>query len=154
MKKVIYLFIMAALIYSCGTETKLIGDINMISERNIDNSTDYEELKRYAGVSKKELKKAKAENIQQAVDATVKSVPGGEYIKNAKIYLVNGEYYAIQGDVWGVNASHLGFKKGDRIQKGKKQGIIQNLIDNNECMVKFDGHKKPERVSYEKITKI
>jgi len=138
----------------CGVEKKLIGDINMISERNIDSRTNYIELKRYAGASKREMRNAKSKNLQDAVDVLVKSVPGGEFIKNAKIFLVNNMYYAIQGDVWGVEASFAGFKKGDRVQKRNRLGTIQSLINDEYCMVLFDGEKIAVKVRYSKIVKI
>ncbi|MBI3503060.1 MAG: hypothetical protein HY063_14835 [Bacteroidetes bacterium] len=53
------------------------------------------------------------ESIQQAVDAVVKKVDGGEYLMNAKIWLIirsgggfvpDRYYYAVEGDVWGLKA--------------------------------------------------
>ena len=68
---------------------KLIGQVNMISTRNVDMSRKYEPLSTYAGGSQEELKAARADKIEDAVNVTVQKIPGGEFIMNAKIYMVN-----------------------------------------------------------------
>lgn len=70
-------------------KTNLIGQVNMISTRNVDMSRKYEPLSTYAGGSQEELKESTAKNIEEAVNATVRKIPGGEFIMNAKIYAVN-----------------------------------------------------------------
>ena len=144
---------------SCGVDKKLIGDINMISERNIDSNIEYVELKRYAGTGKKAAKMAAKEEtatLQDAVDVTVKGVPGGEYIRNAKIFMIDGKFYLVEGDVWGVNkASFAGFRAGDRVLYDKdKQGTIQSLVNNRECMILFDEDEIPKKIRYDDIVKI
>jgi hypothetical protein len=68
---------------------KLIGQVNMISTRNVDMSRKYEPLSTYAGGSEEEMKEANAKNIEEGVNATVRKIPGGEFIMNAKIYMVD-----------------------------------------------------------------
>lgn len=84
------------------------GEFNMISHRNVDVKNNYVMLKPYAGVSEKELKKSTAETMQDAIDQTVKTVPGGEFLMNVKFYVVTHKKkkktwltYAAEGDVWG-----------------------------------------------------
>lgn len=83
---------------SCSS-VKQIGDINMISNRNVNPSMDYEVLETYATTSKKALKKSKFTNVDDAINETVGTVAGGEFLVNCKIYLVNGKYFAVVGDV-------------------------------------------------------
>ena len=64
MKKQIIILSAATLVLlsSCSTIVDL-GKLNMISDRNVDSKADYVLLKSYAGGSKKEAKKAEAEEI-------------------------------------------------------------------------------------------
>lgn len=104
MKNFIILSLMIIFISSCSN-IKRIGDLNMISNRNIDTKENYVLIERYVNDSKREIKKSKAKTIEEAIDKTVKNVNGGEFIKNAKIYMIqkkNKYYFAVEGDVWGV----------------------------------------------------
>ena len=92
---------MVALGMSSCMSTKEIGKLNMISNRNVDSKMDYVLIKNYAGSSKKELKRNKDVSIEKAIDKVVKATPGGEFLKNVRIYIVDGKYYAVEGDVWG-----------------------------------------------------
>lgn len=100
MKKVMYILTLALLMGSCMS-VKQIGKLNMVSNRNVDSKMDYSNLKNYAGGSRRELKRLKSETLEGAIDNVVKKVPGGEFLKNVKIYVVNTKYYAVEGDVWG-----------------------------------------------------
>lgn len=107
---------------SCtSTSLRVIGTVNEISHRNIDSKTNYVLLQAYAGGSDNDLKDSRALTVEDAIDQTVKSIPGGEFLKNAKIYMVvHGKtfYYACVGDVWGqagITASYNGMKSGDKV---------------------------------------
>lgn len=145
---------------SCSKTTiKQIGKVNMISNRNVNSEFNYKPIKTYAGMSNKELKRVKNETIEEAIDQTVKSVPGGEFIMNAKIYQINGEYFAVEGDVWGLEIKeYRGFKVGDRVQwKANfktRIGVITSLLNDIECMVKEDGESNSTKIEYEKLNKI
>lgn len=163
MKKFLLILLTLLALNSCEVNKVLIGDINMISERNIDSDREYVELKRYAGTGKKAARVARAKNLQDAVDATVKGVPGGEFIKNAKIFKINGVFYLVEGDVWGVeNSSFAGFSAGDRVLYKKRgaflvkdiKGTIQSLINDRECLVLPDGEDIPKKISYDDLIKI
>lgn len=139
---------------------KLVGKVNMISERNVDSKADYVLVKNYMGANNKELKKSKAKTIEDAVDWTVKNTAGGEFLKNAKVYLVNGKYFAVEGDVWGLTANQnfRGWKVGDKVQWkviGKTvTGVITDLKDANNASIKQDCDGKVKGVSYDKLSKI
>lgn len=95
-----YILTLAILMGSCMS-VKQIGKLNMISNRNVDSKMEYANLKNYAGGSRKELKRLKAPTLEGAIDNVVKKVPGGEFLKNVKIYVINSKYFAVEGDVWG-----------------------------------------------------
>ena len=83
----------------------------MVSTRNIETSQKYNLIQKYAEHTKKEMKKTRSGSLQEAIDEIVKKVDGGEYLMNAKVYLIwhnNGftkpkYFYAVEGDVWGIN---------------------------------------------------
>lgn len=129
----------------------------MISNRNVDPKLNYEVLSTYSGGAKKELKKSKSLSIEEAIDNTVRKVPGGEFLMNAKVYLIKGAYIAVEGDVWGVktNSSFRGFKVGDKVTwkaiDGYKVGTIKSLKDGTKCIIEKENgeliDKKFEEIS-------
>lgn len=129
---------------SC-TSVQLVGKVNMISNRNIDSSLDYVPIANYAGGDMYAVRRTRALSIEEAVDRTVRSTPGGEFLMNAKIYLVNGRYFAVEGDVWGniEDIQFKGFKVGDNVawRKGRVQylGEITALKSEFTCIVETDG---------------
>lgn len=87
---------------SCGY--RRIGDLNMISNRNIDSSQKYELLQRSAR-SKCRIKKRDA--LEITIDRVVEDY-NGEYLMNAKIYLKrNGRKIMVEGDVWGIKETQM-----------------------------------------------
>jgi hypothetical protein len=162
MKKFTFILFVAFL-SSCIT-VKQIGKVNMISNRNVDPNLKYTIITTYSGGSDSELKKSKATTIEDAVDKTVKKVPGGEFVMNVKIYRVSHgnsgpQFFAVEGDVWG-NATHQGFrgfKVGDRVtwkQKGKfYNGTIIALKDDKSCLIEDDTSDKTIEQLYDDITK-
>lgn len=170
MKNIKFIFILSVLVLFSGCiETKQIGKLNMVSNRNIDQSKNYKQLTTYSGGSKRELKKTRAKTMEDAIDATVRKVPGGEYLMNVKVYLVNSTYIAVEGDVWGnsENSSFKGYKVGDKvtwktdrniIQKTAgapefSTGVINALIGDTKCLIKVDGDDKLIELEYDKIIK-
>lgn len=94
------LLIATLFLSSCaGVKVTQIGKLNMISNRNVDSKSDYTLLKNYMGASNKEIKKAKATTLEDAIDETVRNTSGGEFLKNVKVYLVQSKknmYYALK----------------------------------------------------------
>lgn len=124
-----------------------IGSLNIISQRNIDMKENYELLASYQGGNKKKIKKTKCTTIEDAVNATVKDIPGGEFLMNAKIYRREGLfqfYYAVEGDVWGTktDSGFHGFKIGDvvtwKYRKGYQTGQIKSYINNEKCLIELE----------------
>ena len=105
MKK--FCFIMVCISLSSCASWKQIGALTVISPRNVDGNTKYIEKARYVDSRKtKELPRAirKAHDnmspMEIEIEKMIYSTPGGDFIKNAKIYTKNGEVKII-GDVWG-----------------------------------------------------
>lgn len=153
MKRItIFLTIVSMMMCFCSCRiVKQIGDVNMISERNIDSKFDYQRLTTYSGASKWQLKHSEAKNLQQAVAKTVKEVPGGEFIMNAKAYVIYRPYatkknrwrYAVEGDVWGhlmEGGDYQGWHLGDRVMYHKwfknRYGTIIAIKNSQECIIK------------------
>lgn len=146
---------------SCQTLVlKEIGSVSVISNRNFSLSQDYTILKSYAGSEQKDLKKNQAPNIQRAVDNLVKSVPGGEFVQNVKIYVVNSYSFAVTGDVYGIaaNANMQGFKKGDHVSwkdgMVRYVGTISDLKNATEATVIQDVNQKVRTVKYADMEKV
>lgn len=107
------------------------------------------------GGTKKELKKSKAKDLKDAVNNVVKQTPGGEFIKNVKVYMVNGKYFAVEGDIWGLqeNVNFRGFKIGDKINYKGEKYVITNLTNDKVCTIKNEESGKTKDVSYSDIKK-
>ena len=168
MTKFVLLIFGSLLLGSC-MRIKPIGDLTMISTRNIDRSMDYVLVKNYQGLSKKQKRKSKAKDIEEAVNYTVKSTPGGEYLTNVKLYTVNNPWrfrkefrqtYVVEGDVWGFKGdlSMKGFKVGDKVFwnsiSGQSKGVIIELKNDKQAAIQIEGQEKIELVNYDKLTKL
>lgn len=163
MKQILIITLLSA-VTSCSS-IKQIGDLNMISKRNINLDEEYTQLRTYAGSSsnrelKKEFSRVKSTSIDMAVDHTVRNTPGGEFLTNVKIYTLNGEYFVVQGDVWGIAGKEIdykGWKVGDRVQFKKGfntvEGSILDLKNSEEATVK-DSEGNIISVKYDRLTKI
>lgn len=152
--------IVSLFLTSC-ISVKQIGSVNMISTRNIDPNLKYKAISTYSGGSKKELKKTRATNIQDAINQTVKKVTGGDFLMNVKIYLVNKKYIAVEGDVWGSSTEEIayrGFKVGDQVTwkvlGSFRTGIITSLKNDKTCLVQEDNTGETVEKKYDGITKI
>nr|WP_319570222.1 hypothetical protein [uncultured Draconibacterium sp.] len=163
MKKTALLFLASIMLASCAP--KLVGTLNMISVRNVDSNANYELLSTGTSDSRKAAKQNKGRNIDEAIQNAVADVPGGEFLKNAKLYTA-GSKYMIVGDVWGIadNANVEGFRVGDVVYK--KNSLLKNgtmgerfekvtitgFKDRQTCLVKNDKGEIIE-VDYSKLSK-
>lgn len=154
-----YIFLAALLSTTGCMSVRQVGKVNMISTRNVDPTVDYELVSSYAGGSQRELKRSRAENVEQAIDDTVKKVPGGEFVVNARLYIVNDRYFAVEGDVWGRKGNHAfrGFAVGDRVSFktafGIRAGAVSALKDDRTCFVLVDGDDSATEVKYDNLAK-
>jgi hypothetical protein len=152
------------LMASACISVRQVGGVNMVSTRNVDPKLDYKPLATYSGGSQSELKASQAKTIDDAVNATVRRVPGGEFLMNVKFYLVDEKYFAVEGDVWGAaDQAYRGFRVGDRVTiknpaffttQAFLLGTIASLKSTEVCLVKPDGpNEKLIEVSYDDVTK-
>ncbi len=168
MKKYLFLSLAAALLLTSCVSIKEIGHVNVLSSRNVVfDGTKYARIATYAGESKTELKKSRARTIDDAVNATVRHYPGGEFMSNVKIWKIskgNSTYFAVSGDIFGlvkedgeVERSHRGFAIGDNVILEEpvgqfKRGTIETLVDNETCIVRREDGKLVKR-KYVKLSK-
>lgn len=149
---------------SCSFGIKRIGDLNLVSNRNIHFDQNYELIRSYAGSEtrkevKKEFKKAKSETLEDAINYILRNNPGGELLTNVNIYQLRGRYYLVQGDVWGVkniDRQYKGWKVGDNVQwkSGSiRRGIITELKNAEEVNVKEKESGIVYTLRYERLTK-
>ena len=165
MKYLIILFVLLSL-SSCYVR---IGELTMISTRNVDSKTDYKLIEKYV-VGKARSNSGNA--LQIAIDNAVKSVPEGEFLRNVRISIKqNGRKVKVEGDVWGIPnvnkqvtksvKKDIEFKTGDRITYKNSFGkLVEGKIiglNQNTAIVEFTnafGKKAKTEVKYEELTKI
>lgn len=159
----LFLLVASVLITQSCTTVKQIGDINMVSSRNIENNMNYVLLRSYMGGNKKETNrsvKLEITTLQDAVNKVVRETPGGEFLKNVKIYLVDSKYISVEGDVWGLSGvkenyrgislnDHVLYKNGGSIYKGS----IVALKNDQICFFQEFGNPKILQITYDNITK-
>ncbi len=164
-KRLLGVAIISLILISCQSiKVVQIGQLNMISNRNIDHSQNYHLIQTYVGASNEERKKSRAETIQQAIDETVQNVQGGEYIMNARIYMVmvssEHQYYSVEGDVWGIALESIsnGFKAQDtvtwQISGNWYTGVIISLKDSKTCILKCIENGVIGELKYSELAKI
>ncbi len=175
MKTTIFFLFVALLFSSCWTR---IGDLSMISNRNIDSSKEYDLLAREVKGIARRGKGSDA--LERALDkVTVEHK--GEYLMNAKIYVKNnGKKIKVVGDVYGIKevkaapssngvdinvtssvTKNIEFKTGDTVafKKGGKlvEGVIVG-INSTAAIVEFEAGvtsiKMKKEYSFDKLTKI
>jgi hypothetical protein len=140
---------------------KLIGRLNLASNRNHEKSKDYILLRNYVKKNEKELRKTRATSIEDAIDDLVKTIAGGEFLKNVKIYSVNNKYYTIEGDVWGFQQKrqYNGFSIGSKVQYKNltgqgKIGIIRGFKSSNVCIISDEFSDTTIEISFDNLTRV
>ena len=144
-----------------------IGDLTMISNRNVDSGKEYVLIQRNVE-GKAKMKKNDA--LERAIDEATEEY-NGEYMMNIKVYVKNnGKKIKVEGDVWGLKSTHINvessvtkkveFKNGDivtftnsgKLTEGKIIGI-----NNNGAVVEYNnmlGKTKKTEITFDKLTKI
>ena len=101
MFKIIF-YLWGILILMTGCVYHRIGDLTMISNRNIDSSKEYVLIQRNVE-GKAKMKKGDA--LERAIDVATEDY-NGEYLMNVKVYVKNnGKKIKVIGDVWGDKSS-------------------------------------------------
>ena len=168
MKKIIYLgfaILIAVMMQSCAYQR--IGDLTMVSNRNIDSDKDYVLIQRNV-IGKAKMKQDDA--LERAIDNATQAY-NGEYLMNVKIYVKdNGQKIKVEGDVWGLKSTQVNitssvskeiefntgdivtFKSSGRFVEGKIVGI-----NSNGAVVEFKntlGQVKKKEIPFNDLTKI
>jgi len=105
--KFLFLITATALSLQSCVSYRELGELTMAANRNVNMSQNYQLLQTYVGDSKRDIDKSRYMSIDDAIDGIVRQVPGGEYLMNVRIYVLEksnhkGRYYfAVSGDVWG-----------------------------------------------------
>lgn len=133
-----------------------LGDLTMLSNRNVDSKVDYVCLSRDVQVK---VKTKKDDVLERAVDKATSSVEGGEYLMNVSIWVSpSGKKLKLKGDVYGIKSIEVpkentstDWKIGDKVQYktpiGRKTGEIIDVSDPVEATVKLEDGKS-EKVKY------
>lgn len=94
------LLLIGVIVFASCSQYQRIGDLTIISNRNINTNENYVLIKR--GVEAK-AKMKNDDALENAID-NLADAYNGEYIMNAKIYVKdNGKKIKVVGDVWGSN---------------------------------------------------
>lgn len=182
MKKVLPLFLLAISFSSCWTR---LGDLSMVSNRNVDRNVEYVELQRYVkaksnggGTSYTKSYDVTSDNmnynkqnvgaLEKAIDNCVRSVQGGEFLKNVQIEISgNGNRVRLVADVWGISGvmtekekTQSKFNIGDNVTWSNFGTFLKGTItgkDDEKAVVKYYDNKGAEvitKVAYDKLTVI
>ena len=89
LKKAGIALLLSGLFASCASKYEAIGNVSLLSERAIKPGLEYKQLTTNSGGSKKELKSSKTVSIKDAVAQVISKVPGGCFITDVTIYIVN-----------------------------------------------------------------
>lgn len=98
MKKTLLISFLSLGILSTSCKYTKIGDVTVVSTRNFESKAEYVEIARYVRAKGKAKRGTFA--LENAIDNAVKSVPGGEFMKNCKVSVRNDKV-KVEGDVWG-----------------------------------------------------
>lgn len=143
---------LAAFMTVSASAQQLVGAINMLSNRVIHFSKNYELLQKNITLDDYVLQNFSATTIQEAIDKTVLSVPCGEFIMNAQIYMVDNMFVVV-GDVWGEKHNTCLYQVGDMVTFGKnKIGEIVSIKDDDDCMVKDLKNGKIKEMDFDDLT--
>jgi len=165
-------YILLGIIFMCTFSScayQRLGDLTMISSRNVDSNTEYKLIQKYVVAT---AKTSNGNSLEVAIDNAVKKVPDGEFLKNVRVYVKgNGKRVKVEGDVWGIPSMErnvtksvnekVEFKQGDRVtfknSLGKfVEGTILGLNQNTAIIEHRNnlGQVTKSEIEYEKLTKI
>jgi hypothetical protein len=166
MKKPVF-YLGAILLFMTSCAYQRIGDLTMISNRNVDSGKDYVLIQRNAE-GKAKMKKDDA--LERAIDAATEEY-NGEYLMNVKVYVKsNGKKIKVEGDVWGLKSTQVNvessvtkkveFENGDTVTFQNSGGLTEGKIigiNENGAIVEYSnmlGQTKSKEIPFDELTKI
>ncbi|MCQ2280570.1 MAG: hypothetical protein MJZ49_07195 [Bacteroidales bacterium] len=156
MKKIKFIstFILAFFLpFSVGAQ-QLVGAINMLSNRMINFNKHYELLQKNITLDDYVIQNNAAATLQEAIDKTVLSVPCGEFIMNAQIYMFDNMFVVV-GDVWGEKHNSCLYEIGDLVSWDEKRvGTIISIKNDDECVVKDLQTEQQKNLDFSDIHKV
>ena len=138
MRKALTIILTVSVLLGFTSCSHKLGNLTMISTRNIETSKEYKELKRSVIGKDKSLQKLLllfgpfgSPDMELALNKAVSTVPGGEFMKNLIIkerynwyLLFSIRVLIVEGDVWGTAQTDMqntyNFKIGDKVLWNKK----------------------------------
>lgn len=153
------LFVTAIAITCCSCAGwQRVGNMTMLSTRNVDSSKPYQLVMR--GVTG-EAKMRQDDAMQTAVDKAVAQHSGGEYMMNVAVYVKeNGKAVRVTGDVWGLPVAggtasptvtgSVEMKVGDAVffkHQGKHRRAVIIGIRNDAAIVEYDGRTREVKLA-------
>jgi len=164
-RKLFYFGVLSILMSSCAYQR--IGDLTMISNRNVDSGKEYVLIQRNVE-GKAKMKKNDA--LERAIDAATEEF-NGEYLMNVKVYVKdNGKKIKVEGDVWGLKSTRVSvessvtkkieFKTGDTVTFQNSGKLTEGKIigiNANGAIVEYSNmlrQTKKKEISFDELTKI
>src|SRR5690242_9205522 len=98
MKNLVVYTIISMLLTSCASTYQEIGGLGLLATHNVPEQQNYKLLATGVGSTKKEIKHSTAQSMNEAINAILNKVPGGDHLTNVKLYIVKDMYLAVSGD--------------------------------------------------------
>lgn len=165
MKQILFILGIIFLLSSCAYQR--IGDLTMISNRNVDTGKEYVLIHRNAE-GKAKMKDNDA--LERAIDKATEAY-NGEYLMNVKVYVKdNGKKIKVEGDVWGLKSTRVNvntsvsknieFNTGDKVMFKSTGKLIEGKIigiNSNGAVIEYKnmlGKLSKKEIPFENLTKI
>lgn len=122
----------AAILFASCSSYEAIGKVPMLSASVVDTTATYRLITAASGASGSEIRKNSAESVADAVQKLINNVPGGAFVTNVNVYVLNNGNYAVSGDVWGVapvthKADTLHYAAGTRPAKVTHRNVMASI---------------------------
>lgn len=186
MRNLYLMLVVVVLLPSCMSldkvQLKSTGRLTLASTKNVGFNKKYELLSKSAGFDESQVKglessdtrrktkkkillnyeKLRSNNVEQAINNVIESVPGGIYIENVELFTGEsskhkGLSFVASGDVYGLpgkGKNIRGFYVGCKALYKETQGKVISLVDDQYCLFQADGKKAIKKLLYDDLTKI
>lgn len=191
-KNFVFVALATFILSSCGAlKIGNAGGLTIASTKNVNVKGEFVLLARNAGFDESQMlviqKKIKVDNknksqkvvmqnfnrlladdIEQAINNVVESVPGGVFMENVEVYVAKKKNrgrlaqfgdigFIISGDVYGIKGvtnQVRGYIVGSKALYKGNSGTVATVIDDQMCLWKNDKTGNFEKVLYDDLIKI